>query len=53
MDKTAGFALGSFLLAGGFVWIVFDSVALGLIAGLFAGLGGAKAGAKPGGDADR
>jgi hypothetical protein len=50
MEKKAGFALGSFVLVGGFVWLVFDNLALGLIFGLFAGLGGAKAGAKPGGD---
>lgn len=53
MDKTAGFALGSFLLVGGFVWIVFDSLVLGLMAGLFAGSAAARTGAKPGGHADR
>lgn len=41
MEKKAGFGVGAFLLVMGFVWIVFDSFALGLIFGLFAGLAAA------------
>ncbi len=47
MQKKAGFAVGTFLLVAGFVWIVFDSFALGLIFGLMAGgIGGAAASKK-------
>lgn len=35
--KQTGFAVGTFLLVAAFVWIVFDSFALGLIFGLIAG----------------
>ena len=38
MQKKTGFGIGAFLLVAGFVWIVFDNVALGLIFGFFAGL---------------
>ncbi|GAA4007855.1 hypothetical protein [Sphingomonas humi] len=38
MQKKAGFGLGAFLLVAGFIWIVFDNLALGLIFGLFVGL---------------
>lgn len=37
MQKKAGFGFGAFVLVAGFVWIVFDNLALGLIFGLFAG----------------
>jgi hypothetical protein len=37
MQNKAGFGVGAFLLVAGFVWIVFDSFALGLIFGLIAG----------------
>ena len=50
MQKKAGFGLGAFLLVAGFVWIVFDNLALGLIFGLFAGLAAAtrRSEAEPG-----
>lgn len=38
MKKKTGFGIGAFLLVAGFVWIVFDNLALGLIFGVFAGL---------------
>lgn len=37
VDKKAEFVVGAFLLVAGFVWIVFDNLALGLIFGLIAG----------------
>lgn len=37
MQKKAGFGVGAFLLVGGFCWLVFDNLALGLIFGFFAG----------------
>lgn len=37
MEKKAAFGFGAFLLVAGFVWIVFDDLALGLIFGLIAG----------------
>jgi hypothetical protein len=36
-QQQAGFGIGAFLLVAGFVWLVFDNLALGLIFGLFAG----------------
>ncbi|MCA3255676.1 MAG: hypothetical protein INF91_08685 [Alphaproteobacteria bacterium] len=53
MDKAKGFAGGAALLVGGFVWIVFDNLALGILAGLVAGAGGFKAAAKRLGGGDR
>ncbi|WP_300974374.1 hypothetical protein [Sphingomonas sp. LHG3406-1] len=37
MQKKAAFSVGAFLLVAGFVWVVFDNLALGLIFGFFAG----------------
>ncbi len=46
MKQTTGAGIGTFLLVAGFVWIVFDNLALGLLFGLLAGAGGATAAAK-------
>jgi hypothetical protein len=37
--KRAGFSVGTFVLAFGFVWIVFDNIALALLFGLALGAG--------------
>ena len=49
MQKKTGFGIGAFLLVAGFVWIVFDNLALGLIFGVLAGLAvkGRRAEAEP------
>lgn len=39
--KRAGFSLGAFVIILGFVWIVFDNLALALLAALIFG-GGAQ-----------
>jgi hypothetical protein len=43
MQKRIGFGVGAFVFFAGFVWIVFDNLALGLIFGLIAGAGAGKA----------
>lgn len=53
MQKKAGSALGALLLVGGFVWLVFDNPALGLIFGLMAGAAAGKAVGSPPPPADR
>ena len=40
--KRAGFSLGAFVIVFGFVWIVFDNIALALLFALLFG-GGAQA----------
>ena len=47
MQKRIGFGVGAFVLVAAFVWIVFDSLALGLIFGLLAGAGAGKAAGSP------
>lgn len=36
MAKKSSFAVGAFVLVAGFVWIVFDNLALGLVFGFIA-----------------
>ena len=43
MQRKTGSAFVAFLLAAGFVWIVFDNLALGLLFGLAAGGAAGKA----------
>lgn len=53
MQKKTGFALGTFLLAFGFVWVVFDNIALGLLFGLIAGGAAGKAAKASAADEER
>jgi hypothetical protein len=43
MQRKMGSAFGAFLIVAGFVWLVFDNLALGLIFGLFAAAAAGKA----------